>query len=83
MSRFMGWIGGTHTIQYHAHEHRSGMGPVYLQRYKSFPIQEDEAFPAVCRDVERNAFAGRACRMRTAVALGIALAMGSEAQQTL
>ncbi|MGM0490183.1 MAG: transposase, partial [Planctomycetota bacterium] len=31
MSRFMGWIGGTHAMRYHAHYHTSGMGPVYQQ----------------------------------------------------
>ena len=55
MSRFMGWLGGTHTMRYHAHYHTSGMGHVYQQRYKSFPIQDDEHFLVVCRYVERNA----------------------------
>ncbi len=55
MSRFMGWVGGTHTMRYHAHYHTSGMGHVYQQRYKSFPIQDGEHFFVVCRYVERNA----------------------------
>lgn len=55
MSRFMGWIGGTHTMRYHAHYGTSGLGHVYQQRYKSFPIQDDEHFFTVCRYVERNA----------------------------
>ena len=55
MSRFMGWVGGTHTMRYHAHYHTSGTGHVYQQRYKSFPIQDDEHFFVVCRYVERNA----------------------------
>ena len=55
MSRFMGWVGGTHTMRYHAHYHTGGMGHVYQQRYKSFPIQDDDHFLAVCRYVERNA----------------------------
>ena len=55
MSRFMGWVGGTHTMRYHAHYHTSGMGHVYQQRYKSFPIQNDDHFFVVCRYVERNA----------------------------
>jgi len=33
MSRFMGWVGGTHTMRYHAHYHTSGLGHVYQQRY--------------------------------------------------
>ena len=32
MSRFMGWVGGTHTMRYHAHYHTSGMGHLYQQR---------------------------------------------------
>jgi putative transposase len=55
MSRFMGWVGGTHTMRYHAHYHTSGMGHVYQQRYKSFPIQDDSHFLMVCRYIERNA----------------------------
>ena len=55
MSRFMGWVGGTHTMRYYAHYHTSGYGHVYQQRYKSFPIQDDAHFFVVCRYVERNA----------------------------
>jgi putative transposase len=55
MSRFMGWVGGTHTMRYHAHYDTSGLGHVYQQRYKSFPIQDDGHFLCVCRYVERNA----------------------------
>ncbi len=59
MSRFMGWVSWTHTMRYHAHHHTSGMGHVYQQRYKSFPIQDDEHFHVVCRYVERNALRAR------------------------
>ncbi|MEM9368097.1 MAG: hypothetical protein AAGD07_19050, partial [Planctomycetota bacterium] len=55
MSRFMAWVGGTHTMRYHAHYHTGGTGHVYQQRYKSFPIQDDEHFLVACRYVERNA----------------------------
>ena len=55
MSRFMKWVGGTHTMRYHAHYHTAGQGHVYQQRYKSFPIQDDDHFLLVCRYVERNA----------------------------
>ena len=55
MSRFMAWIGGTHTKRYHAYYQTGGMGHVYQQRYKSFPVQDDEHFFVVCRYVERNA----------------------------
>jgi len=55
MSRFMKWVGGTHTMRYHAHYHTGGLGHVYQQRYKSFPVQDDDHFLVVCRYVERNA----------------------------
>jgi putative transposase len=42
-------------MRYHAHYHTSGLGHVYQQRYKSFPIQDDHHFFVVCRYVERNA----------------------------
>jgi hypothetical protein len=44
----------THTMRCHAHYHQSGMGHVYQQRYKSFPIRSDEHFNVACRYVERN-----------------------------
>lgn len=55
MGRFMKWVSGTHTMRYHAYYHTSGQGHVYQQRYKSFPIQDDDHFLVVCRYVERNA----------------------------
>ncbi|QDV47326.1 Transposase IS200 like protein [Stieleria neptunia] len=55
MSRFMKWIGGTHTMRYHAHYGSGGTGHIYQQRFKSFPIQDDDHFLTVCRYVERNA----------------------------
>ena len=55
MGRFMKWVGGTHTMRYHAHYHTGGAGHVYQQRFKSFPVQDDEHFLTVCRYVERNA----------------------------
>lgn len=55
MSRFMKWVVGTHTMRYRAHYHTAGLGHVYQQRYKSFPIQDDQHFLVVCRYVERNA----------------------------
>ena len=55
MSRFMKWVSGTHTMRYHAHYQTSGQGHVYQQRFKSFPVQDDDHFLVVCRYVERNA----------------------------
>ncbi len=54
MSRFMGWLGGTHTKRYHSFYATRGQGHLYQGRYKSFPIQDDEYFFTVCRYVERN-----------------------------
>ncbi len=51
----MKWVGGTHTMRYHAHYHTGGLGHIYQQRFKSFPIQNDEHFLVVRRYVERNA----------------------------
>ncbi len=55
MGRFAGWVGGTHTMRYHAHYQTSGQGHIYQGRYKSFPVQDDDHFYVVCRYVERNA----------------------------
>jgi putative transposase len=55
LSRFVGWLTLTHTQRWHAHYHNVGTGHLYQGRFKSFPIQEDNHFYAVCRYVERNA----------------------------
>ena len=55
LSRFTGWLTLTHTRRWHAHRHSTGSGHVYQGRFKSFPVQDDEHFLAVCRYVERNA----------------------------
>lgn len=55
MSRFLRWVTATHTMRYHAHYGTTGEGHLYQGRFKSFPIQEDSYFLAVCRYVERNA----------------------------
>lgn len=55
LSEYMRWLTVTHTSRWHKHHGTSGTGPVYQGRFKSFPIQADEHFYAVCRYVERNA----------------------------
>ena len=55
MGRFCKWVGGTHTMRYHAHYNSAGRGHLYQGRFKSFPIQDDEHFLVACRYVERNA----------------------------
>jgi putative transposase len=54
LSRFVGWVTLTQTQRWHAHRHSAGTGHLYQGRFKSFPVQEDEHFYAVCRYVERN-----------------------------
>nr|WP_315852898.1 transposase [Roseimaritima sediminicola] len=76
MSRFMAWVGGTHTMRYHAHYHTGGMGHVYQQRYKSFPIQDDDHFFVVCRSrrAKRPACGTGRPGRRLAVEFSVALA---------
>lgn len=54
LSRFMGWLTLNHTKRWHAHRDTLGTGHLYQGRFKSFPVQEDGHFFAVCRYVERN-----------------------------
>jgi putative transposase len=55
LSDFMHWLTLTHTQRWHAHYQDVGSGHLYQGRFKSFPIEADEHFLAVCRYVERNA----------------------------
>jgi putative transposase len=55
LSRFMSWLTMTHTQRWHAHHRTAGTGHLDQGRFKSFPVQSDEHFLTVCRDVERNA----------------------------
>jgi len=67
MGRFGQWLGLTHTQRHHAHYHtagegrRAGEGHLYQGRFKSFPVQDDGHFLAVCRYVERNAYTAKLC----------------------
>ena len=54
MGRFLRWISATHTQRFHAHYHSAGEGHLYQGPYKSFPVQDDAHFIALCRYVERN-----------------------------
>ena len=58
MGRFGQWLGLTHTQRHLAHYHTAGDGHLYQGRFKSFPVQDDHHFLAVCRYVERNAYTG-------------------------
>ena len=61
MGRFGQWLRLTHTQRHHAHYHTAGEGHRYQGRFKSFPVQDDDHFLAVCRYVERNAFTAKLC----------------------
>ena len=54
LSEYLRWLTVTHTQRWHAHRHTAGTGALYQGRFKSFPVQADEHFLAVCRYVERN-----------------------------
>ena len=55
LTAFMYWLTLTHTTRWHAHRHSVGTGHLYQGRYKSFPVETDDHYLAVCRYVERNA----------------------------
>jgi putative transposase len=55
LSMYAQWLTVTHVRRWHAHHHTEGTGPVYQGRFKSFPVQADDHFFALCRYVERNA----------------------------
>jgi len=63
LSCFFQYLSGTHGKRFRAAHHTTGEGHVYQDRFKSFPIQSDGHFLAVCRYVERNAVrAGLVCQ---------------------
>lgn len=53
MSNFLRWVSLTHTMRFHSDYRSVGTGHIDQGRVKSFPIQNDEHFLAVCRYVER------------------------------
>ncbi len=62
LSEYMRWLTVTHTQRWHSFHGTSGTGPLYQGRFKSFPVQADDHFYAVCRYVERNALTARLVR---------------------
>src|SRR5262249_29849795 len=54
LSEFLRWLTVTHTQRWHAQRHSAGTGPLYQGRFKSFPVQGDAHYLAVCHYVERN-----------------------------
>jgi putative transposase len=55
MTSFLRWLTLTHSVRWHKHYHSTGSGHVYQNRFKAFPIAEDEHLWTVLRYVERNA----------------------------
>lgn len=55
LAAFMQRLTITHARRWQEHRRLVGTGHIYQGRYKSFPVQSDEHFLAVCRYVERNA----------------------------
>jgi putative transposase len=55
LSQFFRWLAHTHAMRWRVAHHNVGLGPLYQGRFKSFPIEKDQAFLLVCRYVERNA----------------------------
>lgn len=55
LSEWAQWLTVTHVRRWHVHHRTGGTGPIYQGRFKSFPVQDDDHYFAVCRYVERNA----------------------------
>jgi len=55
LGQWMRWVGVTHVRRHHEHYHSRGGGHLYQGRFKSFPVEEDDSFLALCRYVEANA----------------------------
>ena len=54
LAAFMQRLSITHVRRWQEHRQLVGTGHVYQGRYKSFPVQTDAHFLAVCRYLERN-----------------------------
>jgi hypothetical protein len=52
---FLRWLTLTHRQRLHAHRHTTGYGYIYQERFKSFPIEQDQSMLNVLRYVGRNA----------------------------
>ncbi len=55
LAAFMQTVTTTHVRRWRLNRHSVGEGHLYQGTYKSFPVQNDDRFYAVCRYVERNA----------------------------
>jgi putative transposase len=55
VTAYFRWLAHTHAMRWHVAHGTVGRGHLYQGRFKSFPVEEDEHFLALCRYVERNA----------------------------
>jgi putative transposase len=55
LASFMQRLTITHGRRWQENRGYAGLGHVYQGRYKSFPVESDEHFWVVARDIERNA----------------------------
>jgi putative transposase len=54
LSSFLRWLTLTHSVRWHKHNHSTGSGHVYQNRFKAFAVAEDDHLLTVLRYVERN-----------------------------
>ncbi len=59
VTAFFRWLAHTHAMRWRVAHGAVGRGHLYQGRFKSFPVQEDEHFYAVCRYVEHNALTAK------------------------
>jgi len=55
MTEFLRWLTLTHGQRLHAHRQNPATGTFIKRRFKSFPVEQDQAALNVIRYVERNA----------------------------
>jgi putative transposase len=62
LSKFLQWLTATHARRWRMNHQSVGLGYVYQDRFKSFPVEEDEHLLTVCRYVERNPLTAKLVR---------------------
>ena len=55
LSEFFQYLTSTHAKRFRVFSDTRGEGHVYQDRFKSFPVEDDDHFLCACRYVERNA----------------------------
>jgi putative transposase len=55
LTDFFRWLAHTHAMRWRVSHQTVGYGHLYQGRFKSFPVETDDAFLTICRYVERNA----------------------------